>query len=493
VGSRGRGWLVPAVALLAFVARLLPMLRGGGLGGSDGYDDSVYYAAATALVHGRMPYDDFVLLHPAGLILVLAPFAVLARLTSDAFGQEAARVGFMALGALNAVLVLRIGRRFSIFVGALAGIWYAVFYPAVYAERTTTLEALGTTTLLLALVALVRTERAVSGWSTLRLVSAGAALGVGVGVKIWGVVPLLIITGWVLICSGWGPAAKLVAAAASATTVVCLPFFVQAPALMVRYVVSDQLARPRDGLSVVQRLTEMTGAQVLVHHGPAPVTGAAVLLVLAAVAAASVVALRTPGAGVLVGLLLGLALLLLAGPSFYFHYATLTAVPGVLTLALGAAAARRRVAAAGLPALAAFGALTALAVTVAVGIPGILHRQGTAIPAPVAAAGTRTTGCITADDPAYLIGLNVLSRDLEAGCPVWIDVTGLAFDKAGGNSGYANLGHNRLWQHKIMGYLLSGRATIITRSTTALNQRSRAHIRALHALARSHGITLERT
>jgi len=130
---------VSVVALAAFVARLLPMLRGGGLGGTDGYDDSVYYAAATAPVHGREPYADFVLLHPPGLILALTPFAAFARLTSDSVGQESARLALMLLGAGNTVLVMRIARRFGGFAGILAGLGYPLSYPALYAERSTTL------------------------------------------------------------------------------------------------------------------------------------------------------------------------------------------------------------------------------------------------------------------------------------------------------------------------------------------------------------------
>src|SRR4051795_10053363 len=74
-------WL--PIALLAFVARLLPTLHGGGLGGYDDYDDRVYFAGSQALIAGRLPYQDFVLLHPPGILLVLSPLAALARVVSD--------------------------------------------------------------------------------------------------------------------------------------------------------------------------------------------------------------------------------------------------------------------------------------------------------------------------------------------------------------------------------------------------------------------------
>src|ERR1044072_4376607 len=85
------------VGLLAFVARLLPVLRGGGLHGVLGYDDGVCFGAAEAFVFGRLPYHDFVLLHPPGIVLALAPFAGLARLTGDDDSALAvARLVFMA-------------------------------------------------------------------------------------------------------------------------------------------------------------------------------------------------------------------------------------------------------------------------------------------------------------------------------------------------------------------------------------------------------------
>jgi alpha-1,2-mannosyltransferase len=102
-------WL--PIALLAFVARLLPTLHGGGLGGIDDYDDGVYFAGSQALIAGRVPYRDFVLLHPPGILLVLSPLAGLARVVSDHQAFEIARVAFMALGSLNAVLTAAVARR----------------------------------------------------------------------------------------------------------------------------------------------------------------------------------------------------------------------------------------------------------------------------------------------------------------------------------------------------------------------------------------------
>ena len=119
--TESRDWLwAIALAAIAFAFRLVPVLRGGGLLGLGNYDDGVYYAAATGLVHGRLPYHDFLLLHPPGMPLLLAPFALGAQLTSDSYGFAAARLAWMLLGAVNALLIWRILRPIGL-VAALFG------------------------------------------------------------------------------------------------------------------------------------------------------------------------------------------------------------------------------------------------------------------------------------------------------------------------------------------------------------------------------------
>ena len=48
--------LALAIVAVAFLARLAPVIQGGGLGGIDNYDAGVYFGSAIALTHGRLPY-----------------------------------------------------------------------------------------------------------------------------------------------------------------------------------------------------------------------------------------------------------------------------------------------------------------------------------------------------------------------------------------------------------------------------------------------------
>jgi hypothetical protein len=93
------------VFFVAFGLRLLVPLTSRGLVGNYSYDASVHYSAGAAVVHGRVPYRDFILLHPPGVVLAVAPAAWIGLLTSDRTGYALATLEFAALGATSAVLV----------------------------------------------------------------------------------------------------------------------------------------------------------------------------------------------------------------------------------------------------------------------------------------------------------------------------------------------------------------------------------------------------
>ncbi len=89
------------------------VLRHGGLRGIIGYDCGVYFAGADALIHGRMPYRDFTMVHPPGITLVLTPFAALTNWGTDWQAFVVATVAFCVLGGVNAVLIVVVCRKFG--------------------------------------------------------------------------------------------------------------------------------------------------------------------------------------------------------------------------------------------------------------------------------------------------------------------------------------------------------------------------------------------
>src|SRR4051812_1047 len=119
------------IGALAFGLRFgVALFSHGGLGGMYGYDAGVYYGSAGALIHGRVPYRDFILLHPPGLMLALTPFAALGRATTDHAGYVTANVAFNLLAAINAVLVWRIAGLwgFTRRAALVGGLFYAVWW-----------------------------------------------------------------------------------------------------------------------------------------------------------------------------------------------------------------------------------------------------------------------------------------------------------------------------------------------------------------------------
>jgi hypothetical protein len=90
--------------------------------------------------------------------------------------------------------------------------------------------------------------------------------------------------------------------------------------------------------------------------------------------------------------------------------------------------------------------------------------------------------------------MDSLSRDLERGCRVWVDVTGLTYDTAAARSANGDLLPRRLdrpWQQKLSDYLLSGSATILVRrSADGLAPDTAQRIDHLPVLARVSGHTL---
>jgi alpha-1,2-mannosyltransferase len=412
-------WLLLAVA---FLARLAPVLRGGGLRGILAYDDGVYFGAADALLSGRLPYRDFLFLHPPGVLVVLAPFAALGRLTSDPVGLAVARLAFMAIGALNAVLVYAVARRAGRVAGVAAGVMYAMWGPAGYAERTTLLEPLVNLGVLAALLVLGDVRVA----SRRRLLVAGAVLGIAMAVKLWAVVPLVVLVVWVVRRSSRSSAATFLSASAVAATAVCLPFFWAAPGRMFRMVVLDQVGRPANGVSTWQRLAGIVGHYHAAAHQAVPLVLVASALALVVAAAAVVVVATAPELRVWVVLLAVQSSLLLVNPAYYDHYATFVAPALCLVVgsAIGSVVGRVDVRWwRPIPVVAV--SCVALAVLVTV---GPAHREGQRRPIALATEVVSAVRCVRADSTAALIVTNSLTRDLRRGCPLAIDVTGVTYD-----------------------------------------------------------------
>lgn len=77
----GTGWrkIAAAGAILAIALRVATLVMAHHLSGVFEYDDGVYFGSAVMLIHGHLPYRDFVFIQPPGVTLLLTPFALLSN------------------------------------------------------------------------------------------------------------------------------------------------------------------------------------------------------------------------------------------------------------------------------------------------------------------------------------------------------------------------------------------------------------------------------
>lgn len=482
--------------ILAFLVRLLPILRGGGLYGDFGqYDDGVYFAAATALVHGRLPYRDFLLLHPPGMMYLLAPFAALGNITGTATAFAVARVAFMALGAVNTALVMVAASNWSRRAAIAAGLLYAVMPAAVMVERTTWLIAPQNTLLLIALCVLLQPRAAGITPSLRRSALAGGLAGLAVGIQIWGIVPLAVMLVWLAVqgrhaSGGWFPRAAAFSAAAFVTAgIVWLPFLMLAGEPLLRYVVVDQLGRPPLHGPMIVRLRALEGLP-LNGSAVARIPGWLLASVLAGiVAVVTWAAWRRPGIR-LPALLAGAQLLVLFVLPPYAHYAGWIAPAGSLAIG-GTFAALTPTGSRHLlrwPAIALYGTALTLLLLLA-GLRGRSIRiDVTGIRADVAGAA-----CVVADEPLLLIETGELTRSLDNGCPILPDPTGAYYDLARGT--LATRLQSPAYQQAMASYYLGAGAVLLDRlRSDAFNEATWAAIRSAlpHETRRGHVLVFVR-
>jgi alpha-1,2-mannosyltransferase len=479
-----------AVAGVAFAARIWVVYRSDGFHALAGYDQGVYYAAADALVHGRQPYDGFLLLHPPGIMLFLSPFAALGSVTSDATGMAVARFAVILLGTLNAVLVTGIARRFGLVAAIVGGLFYALWAPVVLLENQTRLEPLGNTCLLLALVVLLR--RPGQPISARAEVLAGAALGAAAGVKIWGVLPLLVVLGWQLFSRGRHSAFTVTAGVVAAVTAICLPFFLMAPDSMFRMVITDQLSRPLRRVTLVSRLYSLSS--VGGWMSPSTLSGVLAATIGVLALAAAILAWRERSARVVVVLLFAQTALLLLATSYFADYAAFVVPAAALTLAIAAErvavwlAARGRVLR-----TAGVGALSVAVVAAGVSLVPIRVEGAKPFAGQQLATAAGQQRCVLSDTSIALIEMNVLSRDLRNGCLVRPDVTGYTLEgglSLGPDDRQLARRKNPAWQTEILAYLTSGNAVLLARTDTGLSRASKRAIARWPVLARIEGYTL---
>ncbi len=467
------GWVdgpLAVVFLVALAARLWPVVRSaGGLRGDYGYDPSVYYTAAAEMISGRVPYrGDFLLLHPPGIIVVLAPFAAVGRLTGDSTGFLTASIAFTVIGAVNATLVADIARRTGLRPSSVlaAGLLYALWIPSVLSEYLPRLEPLNNLLYLIALAAVVRVLDGIPARGAELL--AGAAMAASMSVKIWTAAPLLVVLIYLAIIGRRSAALRVGGSAVISVVAINGVFFALSPVGMFEMVVRDQLGRPRD-LSTSVRLAELTGLRWLVPAASGLTLAGLVAMICAALVVLSALTWATRPLMRIFVVCLAIQLLVLAlSPSYYPWYGDFVAPAGALIVAAGIdRLAEPCCVGARLPRM-LVAVVAAAAATVSVVGVGELNVGIVNFPGPELGAAAAGRRCITADRPMALIRMDVLSSDLRYGCRVFVDLLGFSYHTDRGHSGTpAAEVANTAYQRELVSYLQSGQAFVMVRSSPA--------------------------
>lgn len=449
-GSSRDAWIMVAVFVGAVGVRLGVVHSSGGFQALNGYDDGVYFSATAALLHGLVPYRDFVLLHPPGILALAAGPMSLAQGIglSDADTLVVMRVLFVCLGGVNAVLTFTAGRHLSRSAGVVAACLYCVWDPAIREERTMLLEPLVIlgTLVALSLVPPVSTRVIEGRW---RPILAGALGGLAVATKLWAVVPVLIVTTALLVVRRWRRAMAYFGMTCMVALCVAAPFLLLAPSQMWQMLVSSQIGRPSISENRLVRFAEMGNLSTwpfsslarpslpplhpvppvlaweqFTHSGRLGPVVAAVVTCL--VVLAVIVAIRLAVARVWVALLVVQSTALMATPVFFHGYASFVAPAGMLLVGAGAHlvwASRLLRTREGLRRVTCAAAVAALGLA---GWGAVMTDRGAPVRSKVAPL-VASARCVASDSPALLVLVNRLSTNLDNGCPTVVDFSGVVY------------------------------------------------------------------
>ena len=246
-----------ALGVCVYQLSLPNVLSGYHYSTGNPYDDGVYMGAALHLMHGVLPYRDFVLLHPPGVPLLMTPLAALGRVTGTSDAMMGARLVTVLVTGLNAALAAIAVRHRGVGAMMMAGTALACFPLAVAADQSLLLEPYLVCFCLIGVIAMFSCGQLASSH---RLALAGVAFGFAGAIKIWAIFPILVALAVCL--PRWKDLRTLVLGTIAGFVVPCLPFFLIAPHAFIHDVFVTQLAHTESataGAASSVRLLTLTG------------------------------------------------------------------------------------------------------------------------------------------------------------------------------------------------------------------------------------------
>jgi hypothetical protein len=301
-------WLSPqglvtlAVTGFALAIRLYLLTRLRYLTGVTEYDDGVYLGGAISLISGIVPYHGFAFVQPPGILLLMAPVGLLAKVSAVSSAMAAARLLTVGASAACVALLGFLVRHRGTFVTLVACGALAVYPDDIMAAHTLLLEPWMNLLILAGACLAFRNGRLAA---PRQLLWAGILFGLAGAVKYWAAIPALVL---LVVCltadrkpgpgeaadpgsgrrtgrgTGRGPragsppgkgrAGRFACGVLAGFAVPVLPFAVPWPGLFVRSTLLDQVSRAGSAVPEPLRLAHLTGlADLLNDAGKLTVSG----------------------------------------------------------------------------------------------------------------------------------------------------------------------------------------------------------------------------
>jgi alpha-1,2-mannosyltransferase len=458
-------WLSPVgvtmilATMLAFGLRAFILTRPGMLTGVTEYDDGVYLGGAIRLTEGILPYRGYAFIQPPGILILMTPAAVVARLSTTAAALGVVRVLSVCASTACVPLAGHLMRYRGVVGTAVTCGFLAVYPDDVWTAHTLLLEPWMNLLCLIGVNAAFSRGRLAGPW---RLAWAGVALGFAISVKYWAAVPAAVLLATCLITRTkrrpWRTRACL-AGLVVGFAIPIAPFALSAPVTFFRSTVLYQASRVGSYIPIYLRLAHLTGLVDLFNTNghfslagagrslalgvPSPTAGTAVGWLPFAVIGALVAAI---GSGywmhwrrtsqlewfaLAVTVLAATAILTYS--AFFYHYPVFVAPWLAITLGGAAACLTDRV------------IIRRIIVVLAAAVSLVLAAIGVHLLAPVhVASGSQVAGeippgsCVVTDQISNLISVNRF--DHPPGCPDVIDALATTLVLGHGTSVQAGAG-----------------------------------------------------
>ena len=341
---RRPAWLTPVnltIIIITLVALILRVYyqytRPGFLLGVTEYDDGPYFGSAVRLVHGSMPYKDFILVQPPGITLLMSPAGLVTYWTGTAWGLAIGRILTVLAGTAGVALAgLLVRHRGLLAVLLTCGI-VAVYSDGVAAAHTVLVEPWLALFCLAGAVTVFDGDRITA--STKRLVWGGVLFGFGGAVEAWAIVPVLVLAA--LCLPQLKRAAIFVGGVAAGFLIPVLPFAIAGPSQLYRSLITAQVGYRAHAVrvGVLLRLRNMIGLPYALGWSKSLLLLAVLALVVFVVAtqAAAILVTQQPPptldwfASVSAVLIVAM---FLWPPQFHYHFAEFLAPFMALTIAL---------------------------------------------------------------------------------------------------------------------------------------------------------------